>query len=88
MHSYPFHRLPVLFHLNAAHLTGMLFFLTAVSVNCELEIFPELHTRLLVFKVMCSLIYIIKISFMTLIYGTSCILKGFQEKTKMDGVLK
>ena len=45
MHSYPFHRLPVLLHLNATHLTGMLFFLTAVSVNYELEIFPELHTR-------------------------------------------
>lgn len=70
MHSYPFCRLPVLLHLNATHLTGM-FFLTAVSVNCELEIFPELHAQLLVFKVMCSLIYIIKISLMTLIYGTS-----------------
>ena len=80
MHSYPFHRLPVLLHLNATHLTGMLFFLTAVSVNCELEIFPELHTRLLVFKVMCSLIYIIKISLMTLIYGTSSYSEGLSRE--------
>ena len=44
----PFAGFPVLLHLTTTHLTGMLYFLTAVPVFELEEIFLELHTYFLV----------------------------------------
>ena len=44
----PFAGFPVLLHLTTTHLTGMLYFLTAVPVFESEEIFLELHTCFLV----------------------------------------
>ena len=67
----------MLLHLTATHLTGIAYLFTAVSVCGLEEIFLELHTCFLVFKVMHVFL---NLRHSSLIYVTALlILKGSQE---------